>query len=42
VTTPDPALRDAQQRYVQICVDVAVAFAVIVDEPIELQDTAPN
>jgi hypothetical protein len=37
-STPDPALRDEQHRYVQICVNVAVEFAVIVDEAIELQD----
>jgi hypothetical protein len=34
---PNPALRAEQYRYVEICVNVAVAFAVIVDEPIELQ-----
>lgn len=40
--TPDPALRDEQHRYIEICVNVAVAFAVIVDEPTELKVMCTN
>jgi hypothetical protein len=36
--TPAPELRAEQERYVQLCINVTAAFAVIVDEPTELKE----
>ena len=37
-STPAPELHAEQERYVQLCINVTAAFAVIVDEPTELRE----